>query len=300
MVEMSCEIAAELADELEVALSEYVRCNWVLQQDRDDTPWFLRGYFETAEEAAEALAELRGDFPQIPADLGMTELDDRDWQEAYKAYLKPWSCGPLHWVPEWQRAEYTAAEGDAVLFFDAGMAFGTGSHETTRLMARRLLDFTAVCQQQNRPLDAPRVIDAGCGSGILALSAALLGYRQLFAFDRDAEAMRVSRENVVRNGLPEDAVLWQEAGLEEGLKGRSADLLLANIISDVLIIHAHSLLQATAAGGWLALSGILARESDKVREAFLEASKTVWEQEPARVDVRLDGEWSDLLLVRPQ
>jgi ribosomal protein L11 methyltransferase len=146
---------------------------------------------------------------------------------------------------------------------------------------------------------AVRVTDAGCGSGILALSAARLGCREVAAFDRDPEAVRVTEENRADNGLPPGSVRVAHMGLEEGLPWAGpADVVLANIISDVLVIYADNLLAAVRPGGVLALSGILAKEQDAVRLLFAERARIAW-GEGCRIDGRVMGEWSDLALLRP-
>jgi ribosomal protein L11 methyltransferase len=168
------------------------------------------------------------------------------------------------------------------------MAFGTGNHETTRLCIQRLVEFEeALPAGRARSLS---VVDAGCGSGILALSAVLLGFGQVRGFDNDPEAVRVSASNAELNGL--DGVAFLAADLALGLRG-GADVVLANIQADVLCANARVLLGAVPAGGLLAMSGILASESDSVREAFA-AIAPDW---PA--DTRILGEWSDLALRRP-
>jgi ribosomal protein L11 methyltransferase len=137
-----------------------------------------------------------------------------------------------------------------------------------------------------------RVIDAGCGSGILALSAAKLGFEEIVGFDNDPEAVRVSQENAVLNDLV-GRVEFYVGDLLTGLSGRSADLVLANIQADVLVRFARELSAAVAPGGQLVLSGILARELASVRDKFFGVNPG-W-----LVDSRLLGEWADLLLTRP-
>jgi ribosomal protein L11 methyltransferase len=139
-----------------------------------------------------------------------------------------------------------------------------------------------------------RVVDAGCGSGILALSAALLGCSRVSGFDNDPEAVRVSEENAVLNGL-EGLVNFSVGDLVVGLTGQTGgvDVLLANIQADVLMRFALPLVEAVAPGGSLVLSGILAIENAVVQEAFA-ALTPGW-----AIDSRVMGEWSDLLLVRP-
>ncbi len=305
----SCPLPAELAEPLEAVLCDLALSHWALVQVRSGEPFTLSGYFGSPSEATEHWGRLREDFPELPSEFTLTEMPDQDWQEAYKAFLTPWDCGGLHWIPEWQRETYRLPEGDVAVYFDAGMAFGTGNHPTTRLMARRLLDYRATLlgvdaglpvglTAKDRRLAAPLVVDAGCGSGILAISAAQLGFQRLLAFDRDEEAIRVTRENFPRNGLATTRAEVLEAGLEAGLEGRQADLILANIIADVLLIYREDLLRATAPGGYLALSGILAAEASALRQSFETAAASMWGQPAVMVDARVDGEWADLLLVR--
>ena len=112
-----------------------------------------------------------------------------------------WRFGRLHWVPIWEREAFRLPPGDAVLWLDPGLAFGTGNHETTRLCVERLVALAERREKAGEAKAGARVIDAGCGSGILALSAALLGFRDVRGFDNDPEAVRVSGENAALNGL---------------------------------------------------------------------------------------------------
>jgi ribosomal protein L11 methyltransferase len=219
-------------------------------------------------------------------------LADAEWRDSYKAHFKAWQFGRLHWVPVWEREKFRLPAGDAVLWLDPGLAFGTGNHETTRLCVERLVAFGKT-QSSNLqiPNEQRRVIDAGCGSGILALSAALLGFGDVTGFDLDPEAVRVSGENAALNGLT-GRVKFFAGDLAGGLKGRSADILLANIQADVLMRFARELTGAIAPGGELVLSGILASELDQVRAAFAAATPG-WREE-----TRLMGEWSCLALAR--
>jgi ribosomal protein L11 methyltransferase len=177
------------------------------------------------------------------------------------------------------------AAGEEVLWLDPGMAFGTGNHETTRLCCERLADYAA------RRGCAGQVIDAGCGSGILALSAAKLGFSKISGFDNDPEAIRVSEENARLNCLA-GRVDFHVADLVAGLAGRRAGLVLANIQADVLMRFAGQLCVAVAAGGELVLSGILSRELKEVRGKFSSLAKG-WKMESHGL-----GEWADLNLRR--
>lgn len=213
-------------------------------------------------------------------------LADADWRDSYKAHFHAWHFGRLHWAPAWERDTFRPPSGDAVLWLDPGLAFGTGNHETTRLCVERLVALT----EEHGPKG--RVIDAGCGSGILALSAALLGFEDVVAFDNDPEAIRVSEENAALNSLA-GRVTFFVGDLVSGLANREADIVLANIQADVLMHYAEQLTRAVAPGGTLVLSGILAGENSEVRAAF-EAVTPKW-----TINARVMGEWSDIVLQRP-
>jgi ribosomal protein L11 methyltransferase len=216
-------------------------------------------------------------------------LADADWRDSYKAHFHAWQFGRLHWVPVWERATFTLPPGDAVLWLDPGLAFGTGNHETTRLCVERL---TTIADSGSRIADW-RVIDAGCGSGILALSAVLLGFGEVVGFDNDPEAVRISEENAALNGLT-NRVRFFAGDLVSGFAGeKGGDVVLANIQADVLMRFAPGLVAAVRPGGTLVLSGILAGENAQVRQAF-EAAAPGWS-----VNARTMGEWSDVVLVRP-
>lgn len=293
MYQISCTVTPELADRLEDYFCEYVRSNWSLLQMTDNDPFVLQGFFDDLEEARAGYAELRADFRALPENPEETQIDDQEWQDAYKAFLSPWSHADLHWVPVWERETYAVPAGDTAIYLDAGLAFGTGSHETTRLMARRLLEFRDQQRAAGRTTAELELIDAGCGSGILAMSAAKLGFGKVFGFDRDPEAVRVASENRGFNDLPDAAVTFEENGIEEALADRQADCILANIQADVLKIYAESLVNAIKPSGMLALSGILAEEVESVRTAFDPLVRAAWGAEPA-ADSRVDGIWCDL------
>ena len=235
---------------------------------------------------AEALSDagVAAVFEPVLRDLG-----DADWRDSYKAHFQAWQFDRLHWVPVWERDTFVLPEGNAVLWLDPGLAFGTGNHETTRLCVERLV----VLAEEHGTKG--RVVDAGCGSGILALSAALLGFTDVTGFDNDPDAVRISEENAALNGLS-GRVKFRMADVTTGLEGlaSSVEVLLANIQADVLMRYARELVDAVAPGGTLVLSGILAGENSQVRTTF-EAHAPTW-----AVNARVMGEWSDVVLTRPR
>jgi ribosomal protein L11 methyltransferase len=220
-------------------------------------------------------------------------IDDADWQNAYKEFVKPWSDRQLHWVPLWERDNIKTPAEAAVVYLDAGMAFGTGAHETTRLCARRLQDYRDAHIDE---LDEIEVIDAGCGSGVLALSASTLGFKKILGFDFDPEAITVCHSNAAENAHIAP-IAFEVADLEKGLKGRQADLLLANIQTDVLIPHCTPVVMGVKSGGTLALSGILVKELELVRRHYEAKFAELRPKDTISVDSRQDGEWGDLQFV---
>ena len=291
-VELRAGIPEEMADPLEDYFCETESPYWGIMQKEVTDPYELFGIFPDEATASGALAVLRKDFKSLPIDFELAEIVDADWQNAYKEFVKPWSDRQLHWIPLWERKNLMAPKGSAVVYLDAGMAFGTGAHETTRLCARRLLDYL---ETHPDALETDDVIDAGCGSGVLALSASALSFQKIYGFDFDPEAITVCHSNSAENThlvKPEFVV----ADLEKGFAGgRQGDLVLANIQTDVLIPHCDPLVRGVKAGGTLALSGILTKELDQVRTHFLKQFAAQRPEAGIAIDSREDGEWGDLL-----
>lgn len=289
LFEIKTEIAPSAVDQIDDLLLELGLENWSLLQDVIINRAWLVGIFPDADAARASWHELA---PLLPAEAVATtpverDLADQDWRDSYKAHFKAWRCGRLHWVPVWERATHPLAAGETAIWLDPGLAFGTGNHETTRLCVERL-----VARAESRG-PRGRVIDAGCGSGILALSAVRLGWTDVSGFDNDPEAVCVSDENAALNDLA-GAVRFTTADLVTGLPpGTQADIVLANIQADVLMRFVSELVNAIAPGGLLVLSGILARENDQVRAVF-SAATSGWAMEHT-----LMGEWSDIALTRP-
>jgi len=288
--EITSEIPSKAVAAVEEVLLEMGVDGWMLREDVIARRAWLVGIFQGDSAARTRLEELKQNLAPLKI-AGMSEpalrpIADADWRNSYREHFKAWHFGRLHWVPVWERETFSLPPGDAVLWLDPGLAFGTGNHETTRLCVERLVSLA-------EHGTTGRVLDVGCGSGILALSAVLLGYRDVSGFDNDPEAIRVSEENAVFNGCS-DRVRFFVADVTEGLAGSPANLVLANIQADVLIRYARELVAAVAPGGALVLSGILAGENAEVRNAF-EQLTPKW-----TLNARVMGEWSDVLLVRPE
>ncbi|HEY1107825.1 MAG TPA: 50S ribosomal protein L11 methyltransferase [Opitutaceae bacterium] len=292
LFELKVEIPATAAGAADEILLERGSENWSVLENVISKQAWLVGLCASEAEAQAQWADLATELGAAGVKpVGTVEgraLADADWRDSYKAHFHAWQFGRLHWVPVWERETFKLPAGDTVLWLDPGLAFGTGNHETTRLCVERLVTLA----EEHGPKG--RVVDAGCGSGILALSAALLGYRDVSGFDNDPEAVRVSEENAAANGLA-GRVKFFTGDLVTGLASEkgAVDILLANIQADVLMRFADELVGAVAPGGTLILSGILAQENAQVRAAF-EAAAPRW-----TLNARTMGEWSDVVLVRP-
>jgi ribosomal protein L11 methyltransferase len=199
---------------------------------------------------------------QIRARLGIERVADEDWVRSSQAQFAPYRVGRL-----WIGATWHEAPGDAsaVVRIDPGLAFGTGSHPTTRLVLGFLERFVR---------EGERVLDYGCGSGILALAAAKLGAGPIEAVDNDPQAVEVTRANARANAVA------LRPSLPEALEPGSYDLVVANILALPLIELAPALSARTRRGGRLALSGILDSQADEVGAAYASAFEvTISERE---------------------
>lgn len=319
LVEVKVSIPVAAAEAVENALAEAENADWGVFEDRPTASAWLGCYFPDEAAARAAVKRIQSDLRGVTqlGEAAFLPLPDADWRESYKAHFKPWRFGRMHWIPVWEREAYALPAGDVAVLLDPGMAFGTGNHETTRLCCERMVALAETLRSEtgNRRLETPipapnpgsrnpkpetlnpepralRVIDAGCGSGILAISAVKLGFAPVAGFDNDAEAVGVSRENAVLNAVAEQ-IDFYVGDLVTGLQGRQADLVMANILAHVLREYARELVAAVAPGGWLVLSGILATEVESVRRDFAIVAPG-WMQES-----RTLGEWSDVKLVRP-
>lgn len=202
-----------------------------------------------AEAIAARLAEALG---APPAGWRVEALADRAWERAWMDDYRPMSFGAGLWVVPTDMAPPEPAAVN--LRLDPGLAFGTGTHPTTALCLQGLAA---------QPPVATRVIDYGCGSGVLAIAALLLGAREAVAIDNDPQALRATRENAARNGVGDRlTVLDADAALP------ASDCLLANILADVLEALAGRLTAALRPGGRLMLSGILAEQAPRVARAY--------------------------------
>lgn len=178
-------------------------------------------------------------------------VDSRDWVRATQHQFQPIRISPRLWiVPSWR----SAPEPQAInIVLDPGLAFGTGAHPTTRLCLRWL---------EAQVHDGDAVIDFGCGSGILAIVALKLGAAQAWGIDIDEQALVAARHNAMQNCVEARFAVTAEEIREP------ADLVVANILANPLVVLAPLLARLTASGGRVALSGMLSGDAEKVRRAY--------------------------------
>lgn len=200
--------------------------------------------------AREAAALLQAqDFFEGCQILAVTPVPEQDWVRLTQSQFAPVDITPEFWiVPTWHEPP---AQARQIIRLDPGLAFGTGTHPTTRMCLRWIAA---------NPMPA-RVLDYGCGSGILAIGAAKYGAREVVAVDIDEAAVQSTELNASANGV---AV---QAGLPERAQG-SYGLVLANILATPLKVLAPLLCAHVASGGHLVLAGILERQADELMEAY--------------------------------
>ncbi len=252
------EPASELLNALEVEFSSFFdRENCTVRH----TVYALT--MEGAEENRTRLSAALDEWREFGVELTMGEIftiAKSDWAEAWKKYFKPVAIsGKLLIRPAWLDDEPLA--GQKVLEINPGMSFGTGQHATTNYCLKCIDRFAG----QKKSL-----LDAGCGSGILAIAGALLGYGPVDAFDFDPEAIAVAEENAQLNKVASRINL--SVGNAADWQGRAEkyDLVCANILGHLLIAFRFNIVSWVAPDGFLVLSGILDRDFDKVSAAFAE------------------------------
>ncbi len=219
----------------------------------------IKCYLPDDEKGRELLSRIRSAYGQV----GVSFVEDSDWENNWREYYKPIEVGQrLVVVPEW---EPTPENGRLPLRLDPGLIFGTGSHATTRMCLAAL---------ENRVKPGGRVLDLGCGSGILGIGALLLGSESCVGVDIDAKAPDVVMSNAALNGIGADRLkalagdILADASLRRSL-GEGYSLVLANIVADVIIPLSAMVRQFMAGDGVFICSGIIDFRSGDTESALI-------------------------------
>jgi len=220
----------------------------------------IRAYFDQEDGIHSLADEFLAACQQAGLHLSSFSVKNRkeqDWLKNWRKGLKPFEVGTRMYVIPGTPGTGPMPEGRIPLFVEPGMAFGTGTHETTQLCLEGL---------EQLELTDKKVLDVGTGSGILAIAAVRLGCRKVFACDIDPEAIRVARSNSVINQCDRE-IEWIVGDIRR-VKQRQFDLILANLTAEAIRQELSSLEERLAEGGIVFLSGILQSQAQQVRAAL--------------------------------
>lgn len=262
-VQFICHTAPDSAEALSEALSECGAAAVTFEDDADqpiyepdpgETPLWadtrLTALFDAETSEQSVLDMLTTLLPEVPR-FRVEAVEDKDWEREWMANFQPIQFGDRLWiVPSWHKAPDERAVN---ILLDPGLAFGTGTHATTALCLNWL---------DQADLKGKFVIDYGCGSGILAIAAALLGAERVIGVDTDPQALEATRENARRNGVE------IEAYLPGNCSDEACDLLLANILAGPLQNLAPRFANLCKPDSQLVLSGILQTQAQEVAESY--------------------------------
>lgn len=295
-------ISYELMD-LDIQGIEIMDPKEYLMRDQEDTEWdyieesllknidsdqvVMKCYLSEDENLDHYLAEISRRLDSVkeflPIGEGLIEVKkvkEEQWAHNWKKYFKPFRIGDNIVIkPTWETYD-GLKEDDILIEIDPGMAFGTGTHETTSLCVEMIEKYLA---------ETDRVIDIGCGTGILSIAAAKLGAKDIVGVDIDENAVRAAKENVVQNQVSTyvDILLGNLLDLLDG----EAELIVANIMADVIINMADIVPQFLKRDGKFIASGIILDKKDAVKEALSHVGLIF-------VEEKIKGEWAVLVYTK--
>ncbi|MCI8372860.1 MAG: 50S ribosomal protein L11 methyltransferase [Lachnospiraceae bacterium] len=252
----------------------------------DDGVAYVSFFLEAGKDHKELLHNIKEEMESLREfmDIGEgtieeTTTEDIDWMNNWKEFFKPFVVDDIYIKPSWEEAG-EEAKGKMLIEIDPGTAFGTGKHETTRLCIRQLKKYVS---------EGCKVLDIGCGSGILSIVAARLGAADILGLDVDPEAVKVSWENIEINHISREQCQFAAGNIieEESLQqlaGENADVVTANILADIIIPLAPVAAARLTNGGIFISSGILYTKEEAVTEAIKRAGMKL-------AEVTRDGDW---------
>lgn len=244
-----------------------------LSKEKQEAETNVKIYVEDSPEGAELLAQVdaglaairtrdaEGSFGRCVTELASIRRED--WENNWKQYFKPFAVGEKFIIkPSWETCDNL--DGRIVLEIDPSSSFGTGTHNTTQL---------CICELERLVKPGDRLLDMGCGSGILSVAARLLGASDIGAADIDPNAVNIARENAEKNGFELTTYVGDvtgDAALDEQIGG-GYDIIVANIVADVIMGMQEILKRKLKDDGTLIVSGIIAPRADEVQESLLGA-----------------------------
>lgn len=262
-----------------------------LQPDlpEDDGSSRINFYLEEGQEYSELLSELENELEKLRniVDLGkgeirISETEDTDWRDNWKAFFHSFEIENVLIKPTWEAVE--TKEDQIVVEIDPGVAFGTGKHETTQLCIR---------QMQKYLKDGDEVFDVGCGSGILSIIALKMGAAHTVGTDIDDDCIASTAANFEVNHLEQSlgdfyvGNLTDDKALQDQVGYDKYDVIVSNILADIIIGMAEQLKNALKPGGYLITSGIINFKEEEVKAALEAAGLRV-------VEINVQGEWVNI------
>ncbi len=253
----------------------------------DDGVAYLSFYLDEEEDAGAILAEVRGGLSELSAwtDVGEgiieeSQTEDLDWMNNWKQYFHQFYVDDILIIPSWEDVKPEDSE-KMVIHIDPGTAFGTGMHETTQLCIRQIRKYVT---------DRTRILDVGCGSGILGMLALKFGAAYSVGTDLDPCAVEATHENMQGNGIRPDQYevmignLINDPEIQERVGYEKYDIVAANILADVLVELTPVIVSRLKPGGIYITSGIIDDKEQTVVEAVERAGLEV-------LEVTYQGEW---------
>lgn len=244
----------------------------------------VKGYLPEGEDLLDNIELIKDNVEKIPlfnldkgsGEVTTSEVFEEDWENAWKKYYKPKKIGEYVVIkPTWEA--YEPKENEIIVELDPGMAFGTGTHETTMMCVQQLEKYVD---------DNSVVFDIGCGSGILSIVSAKLGARKVIGVDMDSVAAQVSQRNAEDNNVA-DIVEVEQGNLMDVVKGR-AHVIVANIIADVIKILAPDVPNYLERDGIFISSGIIQEKLSEVKNSLVDNGFKI-------IEVVQMGEWAAII-----
>ena len=253
----------------------------------DDGTAFINFYLEEGEDKdavlAKVLEELAGmrDFVDLgPCTIEESQTEDVDWVNNWKQYFHQFYVDDILIIPSWEQVK-PEDEGKMIIHIDPGTAFGTGMHETTQLCIRQIKKYVT---------DTTRILDVGCGSGILGMLALKFGAAYAVGTDLDPCAIDATHENMKENGVPKEQYevmignIIDDKAIQDQVGYACYDIVAANILADVLVMLTPVIVSQLKPGGIYITSGIIDDKEEVVKQAVADAGLEL-------LDVTYQGEW---------